>query len=70
MEPDHTVKGRKLDVKKAMSKTEMSSGGGGGGGRRGGRGGGGGGGWSRQDNNQDWGNSGGKGKYRSQFHFN
>lgn len=53
------MKGRHLDVKKALSKTEMAAGGpgGGGGGRRGGRGGGGGGWGNRGNDNQDWGNN-------------
>lgn len=54
------MKGIRLDVKKALSKSEMAAGGpggGGGGGRRGGGrgGGGGGGGWGGQ---QSWDNSG------------
>lgn len=61
--PNHKVKGHRLDVKKALSKSEMAggtgggSGGGrgGGGGGRGGRGGGGGGGWGRSNQQQDWG---------------
>lgn len=50
MDQDHKVNGRLLDVKKALSKSEMP-----GGNRRGGRfgGRGGRGGWS---NRQDWGN--------------
>ncbi|KAL0831999.1 hypothetical protein ABMA28_001499 [Loxostege sticticalis] len=59
LQQNHKVKGNRLDVKKALSKSEMSGGpGGGGGGRRGGRGGGGGGGWGRQSQ-QDWGNNDG-----------
>ncbi|CAG9787305.1 unnamed protein product [Diatraea saccharalis] len=61
LQQNHKVKGNRLDVKKALSKSEMGGGGGGGGGRRGGRGGGGGGGgggWGRQ-NQQDWGNNDG-----------
>lgn len=66
--PNHKVKGHRLDVKKALSKSEMAGGGGGSGGGRGGRGGGrggggvgggggGGGGWGRGGNQQqDWGN--------------
>lgn len=64
MHPNHKVKGHRLDVKKALSKSEMAAGGpggggssGGGGGRRGGGRGGGGGGWGNRQN-QDWGNSG------------
>lgn len=63
-QPNHKVKGHRLDVKKALSKSEMAAvgpggGSGGGGGRRGGGrgGGGGGGGWGNRQN-QDWGNSG------------
>ncbi|XP_063368703.1 heterogeneous nuclear ribonucleoprotein A1, A2/B1 homolog isoform X1 [Cydia amplana] len=66
LQPNHNVKGRHLDVKKALSKSEMAGGPqGGGGARRGGRGGGGGGGggaWNRGNDNQDWGNQGGYGQ--------
>ncbi|KAJ2947414.1 hypothetical protein O0L34_g17193 [Tuta absoluta] len=64
LQQNHKIKGNRLDVKKALSKSEMAAGGpggGGGGGARGGRGGGGrgggsgGGAWGGQ---QDWGNSG------------
>ncbi|VVC88499.1 heterogeneous nuclear ribonucleoprotein A1-like [Leptidea sinapis] len=55
----HKIKGFRVDVKKAMSKSEMggsgtAGGGGGGGNKRGGRSG-----WSNRQDNQDWGNSGG-----------
>ncbi|XP_041989119.1 heterogeneous nuclear ribonucleoprotein A1, A2/B1 homolog [Aricia agestis] len=57
LQPNHKVKGHKLDVKKALSKTEMASGGGGG--RRSDRGGGGGGGgWGGRRGQQNWDNSG------------
>ncbi|KAI8420988.1 hypothetical protein MSG28_008132 [Choristoneura fumiferana] len=61
---NHKIKGRHLDVKKALSKTEMAAGGpgGGGGGRRGGRGGGSGGWGNRGSDNQDWGNNQGYGQ--------
>lgn len=60
MQQNHKINGQRLDVKKALSKSEMAAGGPGGGGgsssgRRGGGRGGGSGGWSNQ---QDWGNSG------------
>lgn len=59
MQQNHKVNGQRLDVKKALSKSEMAAGGPGGGGsssgRRGGGRGGGSGGWGNQ---QDWGNSG------------
>ncbi|CAH0673915.1 unnamed protein product [Spodoptera exigua] len=64
LHPNHKVKGHRLDVKKALSKSEMAAAGpgggssGGGGGRRGGGRGGGGGGWGNRQN-QDWGNSDG-----------
>lgn len=56
MQQNHQIKDQHLDVKKAISKTDMSGGGNdrGGRGRRGGRAGGGGG-WSRSD---QWGNQG------------
>lgn len=59
-QPSHKINGRRLDVKKALSKSEMTGGpsGGGGGGRRGGRGGGGGGWGGGRQQGQDWGNSG------------
>ncbi|XP_048003846.1 heterogeneous nuclear ribonucleoprotein A1, A2/B1 homolog [Leguminivora glycinivorella] len=65
LQPNHNIKGRHLDVKKALSKSEMAggpAGGGGRGGARGGRGGGGGGAWNRGGDNQDWGNQGGYGQ--------
>ncbi|XP_013194035.1 heterogeneous nuclear ribonucleoprotein A1, A2/B1 homolog [Amyelois transitella] len=54
LQQNHKVRGNRLDVKKAISKNEIS---GGGGGRRGG--GRGGGGWGNRQSNQDWGNDGG-----------
>uniref|UniRef100_A0A2A4IUM9 RRM domain-containing protein n=1 Tax=Heliothis virescens TaxID=7102 RepID=A0A2A4IUM9_HELVI len=64
LHPNHKVKGHRLDVKKALSKSEMAAGGPGGGGSSGGgggrRGGGRGGGWGNRQN-QDWGNSDGGG---------
>ncbi|KAI8420989.1 hypothetical protein MSG28_008132 [Choristoneura fumiferana] len=64
LQQNHKIKGRHLDVKKALSKTEMAAGGpgGGGGGRRGGRGGGSGGWGNRGSDNQDWGNNQGYGQ--------
>ncbi|XP_045485172.1 heterogeneous nuclear ribonucleoprotein A1 [Pieris rapae] len=56
LQQNHKVKGHRLDVKKALSKSEIGGGGGGGGGggsRRGGRGGG----WGGRQGGQDW-NSG------------
>lgn len=59
VQQNHKINGQRLDVKKALSKSEMAAGGPGGGGsssgRRGGGRGGGSGGWGNQ---QDWGNSG------------
>ncbi|CAK1579272.1 unnamed protein product [Parnassius mnemosyne] len=56
LENNHKIKGRHLDVKKALPKSEMASSGGskndGGSGRRGGRGGGG---WANRQGEQDWG---------------
>ncbi|XP_053605584.1 heterogeneous nuclear ribonucleoprotein A1, A2/B1 homolog [Plodia interpunctella] len=59
LQQTHKIRGNRLDVKKALSKSEIAAGGpgGGGGGRRGG-GRGGGGGWGNRQN-QDWGNDGG-----------
>lgn len=56
LQTNHKIKGHRLDVKKAISKSEMGGGGGGGGrrgGGRGGGGGGGGGGWGNRQSN-DW----------------
>ncbi|XP_045496740.1 heterogeneous nuclear ribonucleoprotein A1-like [Colias croceus] len=58
LQQNHKVKGHRIDVKKALSKSEIGVGGGGGdrgsgGSRRGGRGG-----WGNRQGNQEWGNSG------------
>lgn len=58
LQANHTIKGRSLDVKKAISKNDMGGGGSGGGGGRRGGGRGASGGWSRQQDGQEWGNQG------------